>query len=846
MTESGTQTPGEKRELFAERLREAGLDDTRFIDVVDGEKATHNHNQRAPDDDRLAGNYGVYAGRGAGEAGDGWLADVDVDDYDTDASSAGLDAVLDLPETFTVETPHTDGETGGHRFYAVTGDVTDAMQDVADASNPSPSWGEVRVANQYVVGPGSQLDGCEKEDCEECTTPDGGQYRIATDREIATITAEQLADALREDPAYADSDAADADDTDLSDYSPEGENDAKAVARENPWIANYLAFGVGPDGDRSAKDHAVCRTMIEHGVDKCDARELLDGSEHTKVHERGRDYWDDTWESALRKTDTSTNGGSSTPQTRNDGADGGQPEWSDLPYHNEKGNVDTRPTRQAAAEILLENHEFAAPKPQGASVTKTPLYHYWEEEGFYERSGGAWVHRHANRKVPELETSDLKEIVNRIKRESFVDRDVFDAGQFDEALINLSNGVYDLDAEKIRDHSPEYYFRTSIPQVYDPDAECPRITEFIEEIVPGEAERKTLFEWVGFCLEVGYPLHRFMILYGDGRNGKSIYFRLLKNFLESDNVTGVSLETIADGGFGVSALDRALLNVDTESADTRLGPSELNTLKALSGGDQRQVDVKFEEPFEMTNTAKLAFAANNPPRFEEETDAVADRLLTIELPYRFATDDDGDKEPIPDRRLIRELTTDDELSGLLNKALEGLQRVRERGYFSIEENASARERFEAYQADADSIMGFAHRCLKNERGFAMPKAAIYSAYKAYCNDHDHAPAEKAAFFRQLGRKTSIETHSKRPRIEVGESDGGRTNVLDHCWIETNALEYLSVPAREDIVTTIQQMHAGNGEYVHDLLLRAGATTRLRSQRSTWRRTECLKATGWRS
>jgi P4 family phage/plasmid primase-like protien len=493
--------------------------------------------------------------------------------------------------------------------------------------------------------------------------------------------------------------------------------------------------------------------------------------------------------------------------------------WDQLPYYNMYGNVDTRPTRRDAAAILLDNHEFAAPMPQGNAVTKTPLYHYYEPEGFFEREGAGWVHRHVGRKVPELETADMKEIVNRVKRASFVDRDAFDAGDYEAALINLGNGVYDLDEEELIDHSPDYLFRTSIPQTYDPDAECPNITEFIEEIVPGDQERRTLFEWIGFCLEVGYPIHRFLVLYGDGRNGKSRYFELIREFLASDNVSGVTLDTIASGGFGVAALDENLLNVDTESADTRLSPGELNRLKALTGGDQRQVDVKYESPFEMTNTAKLAFAANNPPRFQEQTDAIADRLLTIELPYRFANDENADKEPIPERQLMRRLTTDEELSGLLNKALAGLQRVRERGYFSIEEGTTSRERFEEYQAEADSIVGFAHHCLTNEGAFALPKTAVYNAYKSYCEDNGHTPAEKNAFFRQLGRKAGVETHTKQPAIRRDDGETWRPRVLDHLWITSDGLPFLSHGAREDTLTTIQHMHKANADYAHDLLLR---------------------------
>ena len=318
------------RKRIAEHCREAGLSTKRFIDVVDGTKKSHNHTQVMPDSAALTGNYGIYAGPGADGTGDVWLVDIDVDDYNPDADTAALD---DLPATLTVETPHTDGETGGHRFYGVTGDIVAAMKDVADASNPSPSWGEVRVVNQYVVGPGSQIEkgeeGCDKEWCQQCAKPDGGYYRIAHDTEIATIDADTLADVVRSDPKYADTadgdgDGDENDSASLGDYEPNDTDGtaAETVASENRWIAEYLALGAD---DRSKKDTAVCRTMIEHGVSEADARNLLESSTKTKVAERGRDYWTSTWCDARENATphaATADGGTVTTEAGEDDSDG--------------------------------------------------------------------------------------------------------------------------------------------------------------------------------------------------------------------------------------------------------------------------------------------------------------------------------------------------------------------------------------------------------------------------------------------------------------------------------------------------------------------------------------------
>jgi len=192
--------PARDRERFAERLREAGLDDHRFIDVRDGEKGTrtpgHNEpeNWEAPDAAVLSGNYGVHPGAGAD--GGAWLIEFDKDDYHDTEDTGAIDA---LPDTFGVKSPHTPDGESGHDYYKVKAEDIEVLKELTGTYNPEPAWGEIKAKGKYVVGPGSQLDGCTKEWCEECVEPDGGYYRIAADRSIATLNAEQLAEVIRAD-----------------------------------------------------------------------------------------------------------------------------------------------------------------------------------------------------------------------------------------------------------------------------------------------------------------------------------------------------------------------------------------------------------------------------------------------------------------------------------------------------------------------------------------------------------------------------------------------------------------------------------------------------------------------
>jgi hypothetical protein len=143
-----------------------GLDTQRAIPLV--KKAPREEgdwNPRSPDE--IDGNYGIVGGDG--------LVLIDIDDPDQVPEE-----IAGLPDTFETTSPHGDGERG-HQYYAVDGDV----------SNSSNDWGSIRVENQYVVGPGSELNSCDKPD-HDCSEEGEGRYTIRADRPIARIDADEL------------------------------------------------------------------------------------------------------------------------------------------------------------------------------------------------------------------------------------------------------------------------------------------------------------------------------------------------------------------------------------------------------------------------------------------------------------------------------------------------------------------------------------------------------------------------------------------------------------------------------------------------------------------------------
>jgi energy-coupling factor transporter ATP-binding protein EcfA2 len=278
------------KDRIAERLSQAGLSTERFIQCQTGQKSSVDHTRRHHDE--VSGEYGIYA-----MASDG-VAILDIDDYDEIDDRSGLQALSELEPTLEQGSPHG----GTHRIYAIqpTEDgrlISDVLEETFDVKNPKPSWGGVRTANQYVVGAGSQLNCCDKAWCDECDTEEGGHYQLKADRRIATHTAEEFVEVLKQDPALteesgsgsgskpADSDSdhgslpeVDADEEDILSFAREADDKLDRL-----WRGNYSDYG----DDRS---EAECALAMKLGWwfqgDKQTVRRLMDRANTQKWAER--------------------------------------------------------------------------------------------------------------------------------------------------------------------------------------------------------------------------------------------------------------------------------------------------------------------------------------------------------------------------------------------------------------------------------------------------------------------------------------------------------------------------------------------------------------------------------
>lgn len=230
--------------------------------------------------------------------------------------------------------------------------------------------------------------------------------------------------------------------------------------------------------------------------------------------------------------------------------------------------------------------------------------------------------------------ADTREVIAYVRDMSRVDRGDFEPKDLN--LVPLNNGVYDLAKGELRPYTMEDHFFAKLPVTYDPEAKCPNISKFLEEVC-SIRDKSTLIEYAGYCLYRRYLIHKALILLGEGANGKTTFINLIKSFLGPENCSHETLQELNEVRFARAELYQKYANLFADLPGDRL--FKTGVFKAVTGGDPISAERKFQNPFSFTNYAKLIFSANKLPATIDDTDAFFRRWLIVEFLNKF----EGDK-----------------------------------------------------------------------------------------------------------------------------------------------------------------------------------------------------------
>jgi putative DNA primase/helicase len=400
-------------------------------------------------------------------------------------------------------------------------------------------------------------------------------------------------------------------------------------------------------------------------------------------------------------------------------------------------------------ELIMQNHNFI-------TLSETDeILHY--QGGVYVSNGEAIIKAELEKLKPNASNHLCSEVLGHIQRRTYRSRDEFDANPY---ILNLKNGLLDMKTTKIREHDSKYLSRIQLPVQFKHDAKCPRIQRFLLQVQPDHDARTAVLEHAAYTLLPTCFLQKAFMYLGDGRNGKSTWLQTLMALLGKKNVANESVFDLENKRFAASNLDAKLANIYPDISANEI--THTGRLKSLVTGDPISVEKKHKAAFQLANRAKFFFSANQLPETQDSSDAWFRRWIITEWMQRF----DGKTD---DRELVEKLTTESELSGLLDVLVPYAAKIMRKRKLSYE--PTIEQMRQEWTAKADLLKAFVDETLepKPSEDRWVPKADLYSKYVKWCQKHKFAPKSTRSFNEALPMKATVREDVIKPGGRGGKS-----------------------------------------------------------------------------
>jgi putative DNA primase/helicase len=284
---------------------------------------------------------------------------------------------------------------------------------------------------------------------------------------------------------------------------------------------------------------------------------------------------------------------------------------------------------------------------------------------------------------------------------------------------------------------------------YDPAATAPMFEGFLAEVLPDEAVRSRVQEYIGYTLVNDCRYHRAALWLGSGANGKGV----LSNIVQALHKEVQAIQLDNTSRFALSGLMGASLLVADELPARRLDEEKL---KSVIAGEPVYIDIKGQSPVTCRVQGKLLVLGNNYPIVDDSSEGFWRRWDIV--PFRVTIP--------PERRdvtLARKII-ECELAGVLNWALAGLQRLLGRGDFSTALPLEMELTMKTARAVADDVTGWLSERVERVNGpLTTQKSQVYADYKTWCQENDFLPKPTQGFWLKL-KRSRTDLVAKKARI----------------------------------------------------------------------------------
>lgn len=415
-----------------------------------------------------------------------------------------------------------------------------------------------------------------------------------------------------------------------------------------------------------------------------------------------------------------------------------------------KGQVEYTFNPDKAADAIINTYNLVA----------TPDEKIWiYENGYYKDNGKVIIDKILDRVAGKLYTINVsKETQKKVFLRSMEEYDIFDQNPY---LLCVRNGVIDLLTGDFLEHSPGYYLTSAASVEYDPSKRPTEFIKFLEGACTNDDDRLTLIDWIVACACLT-EFEYILFLTGHGSNGKHVYEALLQAFFGSDATEAISLEELMNSRFAMGYLRRARICI---SSETNPDKTKTELIKKISGNDWISSDVKNKDRARFKAYTQLIFDSNSMPIFEDTSYGFARRFTRVVMPYKFVdVRDEGDPlQKTADRHLLEKLTTDQELSGILNLIIIRAKEI------ALDRRIHRKDdSFERYEEQSYSVSDFMEKfiqfdpMMRDLPSWQESSDYLFKKFEEYATLTIGAKASRKKFSHVLGKENGESSRTVRP------------------------------------------------------------------------------------
>lgn len=308
----------------------------------------------------------------------------------------------------------------------------------------------------------------------------------------------------------------------------------------------------------------------------------------------------------------------------------------------------------------------------------------------------------------------------------------------DQVVIPTRSGYVHLNGTELvlRPADPALGLTHCLSCCFEPQGEEPvRFKAFLNQILPDAAVRGRVQEYIGYTLlaDTRYQMAQFWL--GQGANGKGV----LANIVQAlhGRIAAIALDQLS--GFHLSVLVGAsLIYVDEVPRKT----IEEQRLKSMIAGECVPVDRKYRDPLSVRLRGKWLVLGNNLPTVADHSTGFWRRWdivpFSVTIPQR-------ERDP-----MLADTIINSELSGVLNWALEGLQRLQKRGCFDPDAPAAMTSILHEAKADTNSVMAWLDDFdVELQTSCATPKDNVFQHYRFWCAKNAMREVNAGQFWKRM-------------------------------------------------------------------------------------------------